>query len=39
VTGVVSIVVVDPVVGGAVVDVEHGIWVVVVPPGSDVVEP
>jgi len=44
VTGVVSIVVEDAVVGGAVVgeavvDVEHGSWVVVVPPGSDVVDP
>jgi hypothetical protein len=40
VTGVVSIVVDDAVVGvTVVVDVEHSIWVVVVPPGSDVVEP
>lgn len=40
-TGTVLVVlVVDPPVVGAVVDVEHGVWVVVVvPPGSDVVEP
>ncbi|MGO9873996.1 MAG: hypothetical protein ACLPVY_09375 [Acidimicrobiia bacterium] len=40
-TGTVPLVlVVEPPVVGAVVDVEHGAWVVVVvPPGSDVVEP
>jgi hypothetical protein len=40
VTGVVAVVEVDAVVVGAVVDVEHDTWVVVVvPAGSDVVEP